>query len=147
VSRPLDADGDTTATCDIGAVEAGPLDADADGCVDERESQTLSGTQFSGGLRDPEHFWDFFDVPAGESLMRDGSVSAIDIFAVIGRFNATGDSNIPPTSMPPPAPAYHTAYDRGPLVGPDVWDLGPADGSIAATDIFAVLGQFTHTCV
>ena len=48
--------------------------------------------------------------------------------------------------MPPPAPAYHTAYDRGPAVGGDVWDLGPADGSIASTDIFAMLGQFTHAC-
>ncbi len=41
---------------------------------------------------------------------------------------------------------HHTAYDRGPLVGPDPWDLGPANGSIAASDIFAVIVQLGHTC-
>jgi hypothetical protein len=31
-------------------------------------------------------------------------------------------------------------------VGADLWDLGPADGAIASTDIFAVLAQFGHSC-
>ncbi len=117
-------------------------DADLDGCADEQE---LGSDPTLGGLRDPSSFWDFYDVPTGLGLQRDQSVSGSDIFAVIGRFNATGDAGIDPLS-PPPASGYHTAYDRGLLVGPDPWDLGAADGSIASTDIFGVIGQFNHSC-
>jgi hypothetical protein len=145
VDRPLDGDDNMTATCDIGAYEIGPLDSDSDGCTDEREAQTLANSEFTGGLRDYEHFWDFFDVPTGGSLLRDKSVSAPDIFQVIGRFNASGDSNIDPLSSPSASPAYHTAYDRNTAIG-DPWDLTAANGSIAATDIFGVLAQFNHSC-
>jgi hypothetical protein len=145
VARPLDGGGIATAVCDIGSFEAGPLDSDQDGCTDEREAQSLPNSQFSGGLRNFGVFWDFFDVPTGGSFLRDKSISAPDIFAVIGRFNAVGDSGIDPLSTPPPPPAYHTAYDRGSAVG-DPWDLSAANGSIASTDIFAVIGQFNHSC-
>jgi hypothetical protein len=101
----------------------------------------------AGGLRDPHNFWDFFDVPAGPSLLRDGSISAADIFAVLGRFNSSGSPAIDPLTMPGPLPEYHTAFDRGGIVGANVWNLAPADGSVAATDIFGVLGQFNHSCL
>ncbi len=145
VARPLDGDGLAGAACDIGAVEPGRLDADQDGCIDEQEAQTLPASETSGGHRDPNNFWDFFDVPTGPGLMRDRSVSGPDIFAVIGRFNTTGNPAVDPLS-PPPSSGYHSAYDRGPLLGPDPWDLGPADGSIASTDIFAIIAQFNHSC-
>ncbi len=117
-------------------------DSDQDGCDDLRESGSNPAL---GGMRNPKNFWDFFDVPTGASLTRDRSVSGPDIFAVIGRFNTSGDTGIDPLSMPP-ASGYHTAYDRGPLVGPDPWDLGAANGSIAGTDIFAIIAQFNHSC-
>jgi hypothetical protein len=109
-------------------------------------------------MRDPHNFWDFFDVPAGASLLRDGSVAAADIFAVLGRFpsNDTGpgtfDRNSDPFSTPSTAVPgatrenYHPAYDRGGIVGLNVWNVGPPDGSIAGTDIFAILSQFNHAC-
>jgi hypothetical protein len=123
-----------------------PGDSDQDGCSDQRENQTAAGTEASGGRRNYNNFWDFYDVPTGAGMTRDRSVSALDLFAVLGRFNASGDSGIDPSSTPSAAPAYHTAYDRGASAGPNVWNLTAANGSIAATDIFGVLGQFAHSC-
>jgi hypothetical protein len=100
----------------------------------------------SGGGRDPNNFWDFYDVPAGPALQRDGIVTGADIFAVLGRLSASGDSGIDPLSTPPGAPAYHTAYDRGPSAGPNPWNLTAANGTIASTDLFAIIGQFSHSC-
>jgi hypothetical protein len=109
-------------------------------------------------MRDPHSFWDFFDVPTGAGLTRDGQVSGLDIFAVLGRFNATDDGpgDFDRTSYTlslPHAPEtgkdrhnYHPAFDRGPLTGPNLWDLGPPDGAISGVDFFAVLAQFNHSC-
>ncbi len=130
-----DTDGDTV-TNDID-----PND-DNDGCTDAQE---IGLNPVAGGLRDPHNFWDFYDVPTGAGLTRDGAVSGPDIFAVIGRFNTSGDAGIDPLSTPP-ASGYHTAYDRGPIVGANPWNLGSANGSVAGTDIFAVIGQFNHSC-
>jgi hypothetical protein len=96
-------------------------------------------------LRSAKHFWDFYDVPTGTGLTRDRSISALDLFAVLGRFNTSGNAGLDPLSLPPPS-GYHPAYDRGLIFGPNVWDVGAANGSIAATDIFGVLGQFAHSC-
>ncbi len=130
-------------------------DSDGDGCTDAAEDgpdETL------GGRRDYLNFWDFFDVPAGDELSRDRSVTGQDIFAVLSRFNATDtgpgdfDRYDDPLSTPnqPVMGAdrenYHPAFDRGPPVGPDPWDLGAADGSITAAEIFAVIAQFNHSC-
>lgn len=119
-------------------------DADDDGCSNAEE---LGPDQRAGGLRDPESFWDFFDVPTGALFQRDGDVSGLDLFAVLGRFNASGDTGIDPFSDPPPQPAYHTAFDRtsgGP--GADPWDSGPPDGNISGLDFFGVLAQFSQSC-
>jgi hypothetical protein len=122
-------------------------DNDNDGCTDAQELQPPQQVMAGGG-RNPKSFWDFFDVPTGTfpNLARNKSVSSPDIFAVIARFNAAGDSGIDPLSMPAAAPAYHTAYDRGPSAGPSPWNLTAANGSIASTDIFASIGQFNHSC-
>jgi hypothetical protein len=97
-------------------------------------------------------------VPTGAGLTRNASVSAPDIFAVIGRFNSSdtgpGDfnRNSDPLSTPNPLVQgalranYHPAFDRGSAIGPNPWDLAPANGSVASTDIFSVLGQFNHAC-
>jgi hypothetical protein len=116
---------------------------DDDGCTDAQETGLVATM---GGLRDPHNFWDFFDVPTGGSLMRDGAVASPDIFGVLSRFNSSGDPGMDPLTTPGAAPTYHTAYDRGGVVGANPWNLGAANGSIAATDIFAVLSQFNHSC-
>jgi hypothetical protein len=120
---------------------AGP-DLDLDGCHDVEED---GDDETLGGLRNPKIFWDFFDTP-NASNTRDKAVASADLFRVLDRFGATGDPMIDPLSAPPPAPAYHTAFDRGPSSGPNPWNLTAANGSIASTDFFAALAQFGHSC-
>jgi alpha-tubulin suppressor-like RCC1 family protein len=118
------------------------LDSDSDGCLDKRE---VGNVPALGGQRHPLNFWDFFDTP-DTSNIRDEAVAGTDFFRILARFGAAGDNQIDPLSMPPPAPAYHTAFDRGASSGPNPWNLTAADGSIAGTDFFAVLAQFGHSC-
>jgi hypothetical protein len=91
------------------------------------------------------NFWDFFDTPDGSNV-RDKVITGLDYMRVVARLGATGSPSINPLSPPPPAPAYHTAFDRGPSSGPNAWNLTPANGSIAGTDLFAILNQFGHDC-
>jgi hypothetical protein len=123
-------------------------DDDGDACPDNREMQTAPGSEVTGGRRNAQYAWDFFDVPAGPSVARDGAVSGIDFFAVLARFGATGDPmGTKPTALPSPAPGYHPSFDRGVAINyADPWDRLPADGSIAGTDFFALLEQFGHNC-
>jgi hypothetical protein len=122
-----------------------PSDFDRDGCDDHLETQAISGAEVFGGLRNAKNFWDFFDTPDASNI-RDKAVAGTDFFAVLSRFGATGDPGIDPLSMPPPAPVYHTAFDRGPSGGPNPWNLTAADGAITGQDFFAVLTQFGHSC-
>jgi hypothetical protein len=109
-----------------------------DGCT---TAQELGTNQVAGGLRDPFNWWDFFD----PSL--DGSIAGTDFFAVLGRFGSSGDPTIDPTSTPPAAPAYHPRFDRGAgISGASGWNTNPANGSVAGTDFFTILGQFGHAC-
>jgi hypothetical protein len=97
-------------------------------------------------------FWDFFDVPTPPSYTRDRVISAGDVAAVAARF---GSMQEPPPSKeealaqalaaPPPAPAYHAAYDRT-LFGPNQWNSGAPDGSITVSDIARVVAQLGHSC-
>jgi hypothetical protein len=122
-------------------------DTDLDGCGDAAELGTDAP---QGGLRDPLSFWDFFDVPAGSSLQRDGAVSVADISAIVTRFGASGDPDGDPLSRPPRGQGnrsvYHPAYDRGGSAGPNVWNLLPPDGTISVGDILAAVQQFGHAC-
>lgn len=137
-----DFDGDTV--CDNA-----DTDDDDDGCADERE---LGSNEQFGGRRDPTNFWDFFDVPNPNSTPeRDQAISASDIFLVVMRFgnhDAGGTAPVNRTTDPR-SPildnGYHPAYDRSPL-GPNVWNLGPPNGSIAVDDIFFTVAQFGHSC-
>ena len=122
------------------------LDSDRDGCIDQRELQTGVGSQTSGGLRDPESFWDFFDTPDANNV-RDGVVDIDDINRIVARFGSVGDPNVNPFSPPPPAPAYHPAFDRSPpAIGDDPWDARQADGIINIGDIGLAVAQNGHSC-
>ena len=119
-------------------------DTDRDGCGDGREGEADAAL---GGARDPIDFWDFFSVPTGAPPARDSIVDIGDIGAVVRRFGATGEPRVDPLSPPPPAPAYHPAFDRSaPGPGGELWNLRPADGSIQINDIGFVVVQFGHTC-
>jgi hypothetical protein len=106
-------------------------DTDRDGCLDTQEQGT---NPFAGGLRDTKNFWDFFDVPAGPSMTRDRRVTIGDLAAVIARFGANTTVAGDPLGTPPPAPAYHIAYDRT-LAAPEPWKTGGPNGSITIEDI------------
>jgi len=126
-------------------------DTDDDGCLDTQE---LGAQASLGGQRNVYNFWDFFDVWTGTPLARDRTVTVGDIGAVVARFGASRQP--PPTkeealaealTPPPPAPAYHAAYDRGGVIpGQELWDLLPPDGSVTVGDIGAVVAQFGHSC-
>jgi hypothetical protein len=117
-------------------------DTDGDGCTNVEEYGQNEGL---GGLRNPLDFWDFFDTPDASNV-RDKVVVLTDIFAVAQRFGATGTPGDPLAGPIPPAPAYHSAFDRGAVIGANNWTRGPADGFIVLEDIFAVAQQFGHNC-
>ena len=109
-------------------------DRDLDGCVDAREQETGAGP-----ASDPENFWDFFDTPNAANE-RDKMVTIADVARVVARFGSFGPADIDPLSDPPPAPEYHTAFDRA------ADGQGP-DGRIDITDIGLIVAQFGTTCV
>ena len=125
-------------------------DIDGDGCSDAQEN---GPNEALGGLRDPNNFWDFFDVPVG-GLPRNQAVDAFDIGAAVLRFGAFVQP--PPTqsealaqalTLPADTTSYHAAYDRGgPIPGQNLWNLLPPNGSIDGFDIGFVVVQFGHTC-
>jgi subtilisin family serine protease len=115
-------------------------DEDGDGCTKVAEEQTDPGSEFFGGRRDPQNFWDFFD-PS-----RNKAITIGDLHGVLRRFGARGDPQIDPLSVAPPPPNYHTLYDRGLAGGPNPLNLTAANGSISTSDIFALLVQFGHRC-
>ena len=139
-----DFDGDTI--CDDA-----DSDDDNDGCSDDQEQ---GSDETLGGRRDPLYFWDFFDVWAGSPATKDRAVSIGDIGALVARFGSfqepsptTEEALSQALTSPPPAPAYHVAYDRGgPMPGQNLWNLLPPDGSINIVDIGSVIAQFGHTC-
>jgi hypothetical protein len=117
-------------------------DGDLDGCTDAEER---SLNPVNGGLRNSNEFHDFFDTPDANNR-RDRVITVADISRVVSRFSSTGSSTIDPLSTPPPAPAFHTAFDRTHPTGSAAWLSGPPDGVISIVDVGLVVGQFGHTC-
>jgi hypothetical protein len=124
-----------------------PVDTDLDGCNDGAE---LGGDPGTGGMRNPNHFWDFFDTNTENSLGAGGhlagNISLEDIFNVASHFGQSGDPAGDPLSDASNFDQYHTRFDRGGQIGANAWNQAAADGSITITDIFAVAGQFGHAC-
>jgi len=132
-------------------------DSDLDGCSDKQE---LRDTQASGGRRDPYNRWDLMAVWHGSPLIRDKTVNAADLAAVVLRFGSTdtgaGDfnrnSNPTLTPNPPITPSgsranYHPAFDRdGTLVGSNAWNLKPPNGNVGAPELANTVAQFGHNC-
>jgi dipeptidyl aminopeptidase/acylaminoacyl peptidase len=134
------------------------VDTDLDGCTDDREAQTASGTETAGGRRDHTSFWDVYDVwtVSGSSWTRDRTVNVLgDIIGVTARFgtmrpggppakpDALAEALTPPTS----ATGYHADFDRGPQNGANPWNVAPPDGAInVLDDILGVAAQFGHSC-
>lgn len=122
-----DTDGDTTP-------DPYDPDNDNDGCADEAELQTAIGSEITGGRRDPNNPWDFYDTDGDQVVDLD------DIFDVAFAFGLeTGSRGGGP---------YDERFDRsGPAPGADSWGMRAPDGSIDLfTDILGVAAQFGHNC-
>ncbi|MCH8850612.1 MAG: S8 family serine peptidase [Chloroflexi bacterium] len=133
-------------------------DFDLDGCTNGQE---FGDNPEHGGVRNPEYFWDFYDVWTHTSGIweRDGFITLFDVMATAARFGPSvyfnpsfysdPEAEYLANALSPPASEteWNAAYDRGPLIGPNTWDRGPPDGTInIAQDILAVAAQFGHTC-
>ncbi len=114
-------------------------DTDGDLCIDGAETDVTSGSESTGGKRDPLNPWDFYDVLGpGAALPTDGVIDlANDILGVIQHFAPLSGG----------APPYDVRFDRGPQIGPNTWNMSAPDGVIdLANDILGVILQFSHNC-
>ena len=142
----------TTTNNDTPVDVVGLPDGDNDGCTDAQE---LGPSAALGGRRDPNYFWDFYDVPIGTPPERDRAVTIGDIGAVVARFGrfrdpAPSKEEALTEALTPPVDqtSYHTAFDRSPPEqGADVWDAGPPDGQITIGDVGSAVAQFGHSCI
>jgi polyhydroxybutyrate depolymerase len=115
------------------------LDTDGDGCPDVKELQTAPGSEFSGGRRDPNNPWDYWNPT------HDGKNRSNDILAVMQHYHQ--DKYLPSPPNPPntPNPQYDPATDRT-YIGPNPWNLGPPDGVISSQDILLIMKQYHQDC-
>ena len=127
------------------------FDKDGDGCTDVAEQQPKSEAATGGG-RDPNYYWDFMDMWVNNE--KDRRVNIIDIGALVKRFGATDldgtadpNRNSDPLDPPQALTGYHPSADRAPpLLGSNLWNLGPPDGQINIIEIGEAVAQFGHTC-
>ena len=134
------------------------LDTDGDGCPDAYE---LGPDPTRGGHRDPNNFWDFYDVwtlpdPVHQPNLwvRDRVVGIQDVLGVAKRFGTTRDTPYSPQqaladALTPPVSAsgYHADFDRGRQLGPYPWSVGPPDGVIGTSDLMVAVRQLFHSCL
>ena len=118
-------------------VVAGLCDTDGDGCTDVREQQTAIGSQTSGGRRDPQNPWDYFNPT------HDGKIRVDDILKVVQQFGKDDTDGNP--GLPPYTAGYNPDTDRT-YIGPNLWNLGPPNGLQRVNDILAEVYQFGHDC-
>ena len=115
----------------------GGVDTDGDGCADDREA---GPDQMQGGQRDPLNPWDFFNPVKTAPI---GGQTVTDILMVVQQYNKNDNDGNP--GLPPYAPGYTPDTDRT-YLGPNVWNLGPPDGTQTVTDILAAIKQYNHNC-
>ena len=149
---PPDSDGDGLSDLMEGVLgtDMYASDSDGDGCSDGAEFGPLADY---GGQRHPGTFWDFYDTP-DQSNNRDGTINiAGDLMRVLRRFGAHDqrgyaavNRNTDPLSAPPPAPAYHPAFDRSRPASGTRWQLAGPDGIISLQDLLALIAQLGHRC-
>jgi len=98
-----------------------------------------------GGMRDANNPWDFYDVLGAAGGPRDGMIDlANDVLGVISHLSPNGYASGTPALI---GDGTFDDFDRGPLVGPQAWDLGPPDGKIdLANDVLRVIAQYGHSC-
>jgi hypothetical protein len=140
------------ATAGSGSVtvgDYGTADSDGDGCADIEEA---GDDPMKGGNRNPNAWYDFYDVPVPALIARPGgtysnSVGLTDVLAVNSYSGVrTGDA------------AYEAdvngngvrdglEYDRSPSPPPNPgYDAGPPSGAIGLSDVLAANSQSGNKC-
>jgi Tol biopolymer transport system component len=128
---------------------SGGLSADygGDGCTDAKEAHS---NQVIGGRRNPQSYWDFFDVWVQTSpgvWTRNKVIDTDEIFGIAARAFTVGSPAGNPLTPPVSKTGYHVAYDRtGEAAGMDAWDLRAPDGAIGVDEIFWAADQIFHSC-
>ncbi|OGO52082.1 MAG: hypothetical protein A2148_09595 [Chloroflexi bacterium RBG_16_68_14] len=107
-------------------------DHDGEGCIDGAEVQTASGSERTGGLRNPLNPWDYYDTNGDKYIDAPN-----DILQVKLRYSAN------------PALPYDARYDRGVAKqgAQYSWQRTGPDGRIdGPNDILSVMLQYHHDC-
>ncbi len=134
----------------------GIVDADSDGCPDYRET---GGDYRTGGQRDPNSPWDFFDVPTpslsatNSAGGRNRAVSIADVIAILtyigtsdgGVMNSNGVSYNSDLNINGVADGRE--YDRTPSTDmSQPWRSGPPNGAVTIGDALVALNQVGDNC-
>ena len=150
---PPDADGDglSDAMEAVLGTEMNDPDTDGDGCSDGDE---FAPNPFTGGQRDPNNYWDFYDVPTMDGG-RDGNIALpTDILGLIRRLGSNDRNGLAPVNRysDPALPladetSYHPAFDRSPAPpGAPRYAVGPPDGMINLIDLLGMFWQYGTRC-
>ncbi len=134
------------------------LDTDGDGCPDATE---LAADWHTGGQRDPNGPWDFFDVPVPALLpgaapgVRNKFISLADVLADLAYVGTNaGTPNVANAN----GAMYGTdlngngifdgvEYDRTASTTPgELWRSGPPNGFVTLADVLVVLAQVGTNC-
>ncbi len=113
------------------------VDDDDDGCSNQAEQQTGIGSETSGGRRDYQNPYDYFN-PTNDKLNRvDDVLATVDAYFLD---DADGNPGLPPYSA-----GYNPDTDRV-LLGPLAWNLGAPNGQQRVDDILNAVRQYFHDC-
>jgi hypothetical protein len=115
---------DDTSSCGDVPFQVQTSDGDGDGCAGAEEA---GPNHKFGGQRDPNNFWDYFDVTG------DRFIDLSDALDVLGFFGDPGTS-----------PAANLR-DRD-IGGPDFWNTVETDGGVDLTDALVSLLSFGDSC-
>jgi hypothetical protein len=111
-------------------------DYDLDGCTNAQEVGTNPS---SGGGRDPQNPWDYFNPT------HDGQNRIDDILRTVEQYFEDEFLPSPPNAPNTPNPNYTQDTDRT-RIGPDPLDLGPPNGQQRVDDILNAVEQYFHDC-
>jgi titin len=130
-------------------------DTDGDGCPDVRE---LGASHTTGGQRNPNDFWDFFDVPtppllpSNPSGVRNHAISIADAIAVLAFIGtSSGNPNTPNSRDATYGSDLNSngmqdgqEYDR--TAGAQAWAPGPPNGAVSIADALLAENSIGDNC-
>ena len=113
-------------------------DFDGDGCVNSAETNIDADSEVSGGLRDWQNQWDFYDVNGDRAIDVPNDILQVILAYLQG-----------PNDIGGPGPNYSPAKDRGPAVAGAqfAWQRTGPDGFIdVPNDLLPAILQYLHDC-